>query len=68
MTGYAPSQALDQFSQKAYELLSSPIAKKAFDIQAEPEALRERYGRTPVGQGALLARRLVESGCDCHCG
>jgi uncharacterized protein (DUF1501 family) len=29
---------------------------------AEPEALRERYGRTPVGQGCLLARRLVESG------
>ncbi|MDX1980416.1 MAG: DUF1501 domain-containing protein [Bryobacteraceae bacterium] len=55
-------QALDQFTQKAYDLLSSPVAKKAFDVQAEPEALRERYGRTPVGQGALLARRLVESG------
>lgn len=55
-------QALDQFSQKAYALMSSPVAKKAFDIQAEPEKLRERYGRTPVGQGALLARRLVESG------
>ena len=55
-------KALDQFSQKAYDLLSSPAAKKAFDIQSEPDALRERYGRTPVGQGALLARRLVESG------
>jgi hypothetical protein len=54
--------ALDEFTQKAYTLLNSPAAKKAFDIQAEPEALRDRYGRTPVGQGALLARRLVESG------
>jgi hypothetical protein len=54
--------AMDAFEQRAYDLLSSPVAKKAFDIHAEPEALRERYGRTPVGQGCLLARRLVESG------
>ena len=31
-------------------------------IWAEPEARRDRYGRTPIGQGCLLARRLVESG------
>jgi hypothetical protein len=54
--------AMDAFYQKAYDLMSSPQAKKAFDMKAEPEALRERYGRTPVGQGCLLARRLVESG------
>src|SRR5258706_12787189 len=36
--------------------------KKASDIRAEPEPLRDRYGRTPIGQGCLLARRLVESG------
>ncbi len=54
--------ALDQFHQRAYDLLSSPAAKKAFDIESEPAALRERYGRTPVGQGCLLARRLVEGG------
>jgi hypothetical protein len=54
--------ALDEYSKKAYELIQSPAAKKAFDVGAEPDALRERYGRTPVGQGALLARRLVESG------
>jgi hypothetical protein len=54
--------ALDRFYQSAYSLLSSPAAKKAFDIEAEPPSLRERYGRTPFGQGALLARRLVESG------
>ncbi len=54
--------ALDEFTKKAYDLIQSPAAKKAFDVGAEPDALRERYGRTPVGQGALLARRLVESG------
>ena len=54
--------ALDEFTKKAYELIQSPAAKKAFDVGAETDALRERYGRTPVGQGALLARRLVESG------
>ena len=54
--------AMDSFYQKAYDLLKSPAARMAFDIGAEKESLRERYGRTPVGQGALLARRLVESG------
>jgi len=54
--------ALDSFQQRAYDLMRSPAAKKAFDIESEPAALREQYGRTPVGQGALLARRLVEGG------
>ncbi|HKW98338.1 MAG TPA: DUF1501 domain-containing protein [Bryobacteraceae bacterium] len=54
--------ALDSFQQRAYDLMRSPAAKKAFDIESEPQELREKYGRTPVGQGALLARRLVEAG------
>jgi len=48
--------------QTALNLISSPRAKQAFDIKAEPEALRERYGRSAMGQGCLLARRLVEAG------
>ena len=55
-------KAMDSFYERAYTLLSSPAAKNAFDIHQEPEALRESYGRTPVGQGCLLARRLVEGG------
>jgi hypothetical protein len=55
-------EALDRFYHTAYDLLSSPTAKKAFDVGSEPEPLRERYGRTPFGQGCLLARRLVEAG------
>lgn len=54
--------ALDSFYERAYSLLSSPQAKQAFDIESEPNSVRESYGRTPVGQGCLLARRLVEAG------
>lgn len=53
---------MDEFSQKALDLISSPAARKAFDIHAEPDKLRDAYGRTGVGQGCLLARRLIESG------
>jgi uncharacterized protein (DUF1501 family) len=55
-------QAMDLFSEKAYTLMSSPRAREAFDLSKEPAKLRERYGYTLTGQGALLARRLVESG------
>src|SRR5258708_15838685 len=54
--------AMDAFYQRAYDLMKSPAAKKAFDIGSEPAQLREKYGRTPVGQGCLLARRLVQAG------
>lgn len=55
-------EAKDRFYQKAYDLVTSPSAKSAFDLQREPAKLRDRYGRTPFGQGCLLARRLIESG------
>src|SRR5206468_3486333 len=35
---------------------------KAFELEDEPSVLRDAYGRTPFGQGCLLARRLVEVG------
>ncbi len=52
----------DTFSQKAAEMILSPDAQKAFDIEQEPEKLRDTYGRTEFGQSCLLGRRLVESG------
>ena len=55
-------EGMDSFYQKAFELVSSPVARKAFNLEEEPAALRDRYGRNSSGQGALLARRLVESG------
>ncbi len=53
---------LDQHYQRAFSLLTSPQAARAFDIAAEPQAIRDRYGRHTFGQSALLARRLVEAG------
>jgi Protein of unknown function (DUF1501) len=52
----------DEFHKRAATILLSPAAKKAFDISAEPDSLRDRYGRTTSGQSLLMARRLVESG------
>jgi hypothetical protein len=54
---------LDRFQQQAYDIVRSARARRAFDLHAEPTALRERYGRTTVGQSCLLARRLLEAGC-----
>src|SRR6266567_1423674 len=56
------SYALDEYYQKAYNLLLSGKARNAFDLEQEKPEVREKYGRTTFGQGALLARRLVEAG------
>ncbi|MDA0813143.1 MAG: DUF1501 domain-containing protein, partial [Verrucomicrobia bacterium] len=53
------------FKEKAFDLMTSPAAKKAFDIGAEPEKLRDEYGRNTLGQSCLMARRLVEGGVRC---
>ena len=52
----------DQFTDQAYDLLTSSAAQSAFKIGDEPAELRDRYGRTPIGQSCLLARRLIEAG------
>ena len=56
------SESMDSYYQTAFTLMHSAQAKKAFQIENEPESMRDRYGRTSLGQGALLARRLVEAG------
>ena len=48
--------------QRAYDLIASPRAKKAFDLSDEPESVRQKYGPKSIGQCCLLARRLVERG------
>src|SRR5262245_38759072 len=57
-----PVNALDQYYEQGYELMASKEAQEAFDIGREPAETRDAYGRTPFGQRALLARRLVEAG------
>jgi uncharacterized protein (DUF1501 family) len=68
--------ALDRFNQKAWDILTSPAARDAFDLDREPMSIRERYGFMPAfdpkaanrcgspawSQRILLARRLVEAG------
>ena len=53
---------MDAFYRQAMEMITSPRALGAFDIAQEPDSVRERYGRSSVGQNLLLARRLVEAG------
>ena len=58
----AASDRLTTKRAEAFELLTSPRARMAFDLSAETPAMRDRYGRDLFGQSVLLARRLVESG------
>jgi hypothetical protein len=55
--------AMSTYYEKAHSLITSREARKAFDIHSEPEEIRATYGYTALGQCALLARRLVQSGC-----
>ena len=55
-------EAMDTFYQRAYSLISSQKAREAFNINAEPPAIRDEYGRNAAGQRLLLARRLVAAG------
>ncbi len=53
--------ALQAASEQAVRTMR-PAAHSAFNLEEEPSALRERYGRNRFGQGCLLSRRLVERG------
>jgi hypothetical protein len=54
--------SLDKFHHQALDILRSDKTRKAFDLEQESAAVRDDYGRTALGQGALAARRLVEAG------
>ena len=56
------SYDLDTYYDKALRLIISGRAREAFDLNAEPDATRDLYGRNTFGQSCLLARRLVEAG------
>lgn len=48
------------YEQTAKMILSPHM--RAFNLDEEPAPIRDAYGRTPFGQGCLLARRLIQSG------
>jgi hypothetical protein len=56
------ARGFDEYYERAISMLTSDRVRKAFDLSAESEATRDRYGRTTYGQSCLLARRLVEAG------
>ncbi len=76
LDGSGQMEALDRYNRQAWDILTSPAARDAFDLDREPRALRERYGFEPPfdprasdrcgapawSQRVLLARRLVEAG------
>jgi hypothetical protein len=54
--------SLSTFHQQALDILRSDRTRKAFDLDQEPQSVREEYGPFPIGRAALAARRLVEAG------
>ena len=59
------AKQLSTFQGKAFDLVTSPAAKLAFDISAESDKVRDAYGRHSLGQSCLMARRLIEAGVRC---
>ena len=57
-----PAVDFDSFYQQGIDLVSSPEAQAAFDVEKEPAKVRDRYGRNDFGQRLLLARRLTGVG------
>jgi hypothetical protein len=51
-----------QLTEKAFDMLSSSVARQAFELNQEPDSVRDQYGRTQFGQSVLMSRRLVEAG------
>ena len=56
---------VDTYDELALNMILSPAVRQAFDLSQESAKTRETYGPLQVGQGMLLARRLVEAGCRC---
>jgi hypothetical protein len=58
----AGARSLSSHQGRALQVLLNSRTRKAFDLAAEPDRVRDAYGRTRLGQSCLLARRLVEAG------
>ncbi|MGE3803541.1 MAG: DUF1501 domain-containing protein [Gemmataceae bacterium] len=58
----AEGRRFERFQERALNMLTTDAARRAFELRHEPVKLRERYGRHPLGQYFLMARRLIEAG------
>lgn len=55
-------EGLDRFGQQAFDLISSPRARQAFDVSLEDAKIAAPFGTTKFGQSCLLATRLIAAG------
>jgi uncharacterized protein (DUF1501 family) len=62
LAALAECRRLSDQQQQAFSVLTSGAVARAFELEREPAAVRQRYGRHPFGQSLLLARRLVQAG------
>ena len=60
-------QDLDGFQARAFDLLTTPKSRRAFELEREHPKVRDAYGRNIYGQSVLLARRLIEAGTRVAC-
>lgn len=60
--GMETARGFTRFQERAFELVAGAEARQAFDLSRENDKTRDRYGRHPLGQNLLMARRLVEAG------
>src|SRR5205807_3771669 len=58
----ATSGGMRRFQERAVSRVAGPEARRAFELAHEPAPVRDRYGRHPLGQNFMLARRLIEAG------
>ncbi|MGV3723723.1 MAG: DUF1501 domain-containing protein [Actinomycetota bacterium] len=58
----ASGDGFRRVQERAFDLVTGAEARSAFDLEREPGGIRDRYGRHPLGQNLLMARRLVEAG------
>lgn len=62
IAGFGEAETFSALQNVARNIVTSPKARRAFQLNDEPATLRDQYGQHPFGQGLLLARRLVEAG------
>jgi hypothetical protein len=61
LQSHPAATGLTGFYEQAFRMISSPVARRAFNLELEPPNVRDRYGRNEYGESFLLARRLVEA-------
>jgi hypothetical protein len=62
MAESSPPDDFRRFQERAWNLVAGPEAQRAFDLEREPSKVRDHYGRHPLGQHLVQARRLIEAG------